>query len=294
MLNKTMNNNIKLVASDLDGTIIDKKNNISDKNFKAIEKLHENNIPFTICTGKSYAVSKKVCEKFNADFGIFGNGTQIIDFRNNKELYKKTLLKDDLIFICTFAKRHKYHIHLYTENDIVSEKLEYMDLRNYKLKEQNSNTSLNFIIVENIFDYIMQNNLDVFSLVVSSTSHNLQKFKQLLSINNNIMCTFINKRGKFKDIIINKDYEYLNISPNNINKYEALSFLKSYLKIDKENIMAIGDNINDYEMVKHSGIGVAVSDSYDDLKNVAKYVTKTSVTDGAFAEAINKYIGNVQ
>ena len=78
--------NIKLVASDLDGTIIDRNNNISEKNFNAIKKLHENNIPFTICTGKSYAVSKKICEKFNADFGIFGNGTQIIDFHTGKEL----------------------------------------------------------------------------------------------------------------------------------------------------------------------------------------------------------------
>lgn len=288
-----MNNNIKLVASDLDGTIIDKKNNISERNFKAIEKLHENNIQFTICTGKSYAVSKKVCEKFNADFGIFGNGTQIIDFHNNKELYKKVLSKEDIIFICTFAKRHKYHIHLYTENDIISEKLEYMDLRNYKLKEQNSNSALNFIIVENIFEYIKQNSLNVFSLVISTTNHNLQNFKQLLSINNNIMCTFINKRGKYKDIIINKDYEYLNISPNSINKNEALTFLKEYLNIKKENIMAIGDNINDYEMIKHSGVGVAVNDAYDDLKNVAKYVTKSSVTNGAFAEAIDKYICKV-
>ena len=54
--------------------------------------------------------------------------------------------------------------------------------------------------------------------------------------------------------------------------------------------MAIGDNINDFEMIRHSGIGVAVCDAYDDLKSAAKYVTKNSVTDGAFAEAIQKYI----
>ena len=121
-------------------------------------------------------------------------------------------------------------------------------------------------------------------------NHDLQKFKNLLSINPNIMCTFINKRGKYKDIIIDKNYEYLNISPNNINKNEALTFIRNYLKIDKENTMAVGDNINDYEMIKHSGVGVAVSDAYDDLKSVAKYVTKSSVSEGAFAEAVQKYV----
>lgn len=281
---------IKLVASDLDGTIIDRNNNISEKNYEAIELLHKKNIPFTICTGKSYAVSKKICEKFNADFGIFGNGTQIVDLHTGKELYKKVLSRDDLIFICTFAKRHNYHIHLYTENDIITEKLEYMDLRNYKLKEQNSNNSLNFIIENDIFKIIKKQDLNVFSLVISSMNHDLQKFKNLLSINPNIMCTFINKRGKYKDIIIDKNYEYLNISPNNINKNEALTFIRNYLKIDKENTMAVGDNINDYEMIKHSGVGVAVSDAYDDLKSVAKYVTKSSVSEGAFAEAVQKYV----
>ena len=89
---------IKLVASDLDGTIIDRNNNISEKNFKAIDKLHEKNIDFAICTGKSYSVSKKVCEQFNANFGIFGNGTQIIDFRTGEELLRNTLSKEDLLF----------------------------------------------------------------------------------------------------------------------------------------------------------------------------------------------------
>ena len=54
--------------------------------------------------------------------------------------------------------------------------------------------------------------------------------------------------------------------------------------------MAIGDNVNDLEMVKESGIGVAVNGAYDELKNVARYVTKASVSDGAFAEAVEKFI----
>lgn len=50
--------NIKLIASDLDGTIIDRNNNISPKNFEAINSIHEKNIEFAVCTGKSYSVSK--------------------------------------------------------------------------------------------------------------------------------------------------------------------------------------------------------------------------------------------
>ena len=102
--------------------------------------------------------------------------------------------------------------------------------------------------------------------------------------------TYISKRGKYRDTTINKDYEYLNISPLHINKNEALNFLATHLEIAKKDMLAIGDNVNDLEMVKEAGIGVAVKDAYDDLKNVAKYVTNASATEGAFAEAIEKFI----
>ena len=282
--------NIKLVASDLDGTIIDKNNTISTKNLKAIDKLHKQNVDFAICTGKSYSVSKIICKKFNANYGIFGNGTQIINLRTGKEIYRKVLSNQDLLFICTFAKRYNYHIHLYTDVDIVTEKLEYMDLRNYILKSKNSNTSLNFNIVTDITDYIEKNKPSVFSMVISSGKDSLHLFKTILSINKNILCTYISKRGKYKDLVINKDYDYLSISPTKVNKNEALSILAEYLGISKENIMAVGDNINDLEMVRDSGIGVAVKDAYDDLKKVAKYVTSISVTEGAFSEAVDKFV----
>lgn len=281
---------IKLIASDLDGTIIDRNNNIAPENFEAIKKIHKKNIDFVVCTGKSYSVSKKICDQFQASFGIFGNGTQIINLRSGKELLRKVISKGDLLFIITLAKRNNFHVHIYTDSEIISEKLEYMDLRNFLLKSTNANDSLNFNIVHNILTYVENNNISAFSIVVTTESSSLMNFKKILSINKDIDSVFINKRGKYRDNIIGKDYEYLNISPININKNEALNFLSNYLHISKEDIMAIGDNVNDLEMVRESGIGVAVNESYDDLKNVAKYVTNNKVSDGAFAEAIDKFI----
>lgn len=281
--------NIKLVASDLDGTIIDRNNHVAKKNFEAIKKIHKKNINFTVCTGKSYSVSKKICRQFNAEFGIFGNGTQIINLKTGKEIFRKTLSKQDLLFISTLAKRYKFHIHLYTDNEVISEKLEFMDLRNFMLKEKNSD-SLEFKIVKDIINYIDTSSPNVFSIIVSTENDSLIEFKNLLSVNSNIDCAYINKRGIYKDLIIDKNYEYLNISPNGVNKSEALKELCKKLNISSKDILAIGDNVNDLEMVKEAGIGVAVNSSYDDLKAVATYVTKATATDGAFAEAISKYI----
>ena len=54
--------------------------------------------------------------------------------------------------------------------------------------------------------------------------------------------------------------------------------------------MAIGDNLNDLDMVKNSGVGVAVANAYDELKQVAKYTTNNTVENGGFAEAVYKFI----
>lgn len=281
--------NIKLIASDLDGTIIDKNNHISKKNFEAIKRIHKKHINFAVCTGKSYSVSKKFCRQFNAEYGIFGNGTQIINLKTGKEIFRKTITKQDLLFISTLAKRYNFHIHLYTDNEVITEKLEFMDLRNFLLKDKNSD-SLEFKIVKDIVNYISSNSFDVFSIVISTENESLNEFKNLLSINSNIDCAYINKRGIYKDLIIDKNYEYLSISPSGINKNVALKELCQKLNISSENTLAIGDNVNDYEMIKEAGIGIAVNNSYDDLKEIATYVTKASVTEGAFAEAISKFI----
>lgn len=282
--------NIQLIASDLDGTIIDRNNFISEKNFEAIKKINDKNISFAICTGKSYSVSKKICKQLNATYGVFGNGTQIINLQTEQELFRKTLSKEDFLFIFTIAKRYNYHIHLYTDNEIVTEKLEFLDLRNFTLNSQSINSSLKFTVIDNIEKYIDKYPNNIFSVVISTDSSTLVEFQNLLSINKNITFAYINKRGIFRDNIINKDYEYLNIFPANINKNEAIKFLSKHLNISHKNILAIGDNINDYEMVKNAEIGVAINSTFSDLKPLATYVTKATVSEGGFAEAIFKYI----
>jgi len=62
---------IKLIASDLDGTIVDKDYNVCEENFKAIKEIRDRNIYFAISTAKSYAVTKSFCKQFNASYGIF-------------------------------------------------------------------------------------------------------------------------------------------------------------------------------------------------------------------------------
>ncbi len=277
---------IKLVASDLDGTIISENNFIPDANFDAINMMSEKNIDFAICTGKSYSVSKKLCSQCNATYGIFNNGSQIYDLKTGNKIYNSFLSYDDIKKCFDIAKRHHLHVHAYSDEVLVTEKLKYLDLRNFKLQ---NDSSFRFVVVSDILDYIQKNNLSIHQFIISGTE-SLKNIKTEILKEVNVSVVQISKLGEYRDCILNKEYEYLSIIPFNTNKSSALKFLSNYLSITENDVMAIGDNLNDIDMVKNSGIGVAVANAYSELKSVAKYTTKNNVSEGGFAEAVYKFI----
>lgn len=277
----------KLIASDLDGTIFDHEHSIPKDNLKAVRSIQESNIPFVVCTGKTYSVSKDICKTLHANFGIFGNGNQIINLVTGEEIAKKILTLEEIKTCFSIIQNYNLdlHIHSYTENSIITKELMYLDLRSSILFPNN----IHFEFVNSILDYIEKNNAITLKLVISSSSSLLQ-LKENLEKNTNLTVTHIIKRGIYKDKIINKEYEYLDISPSNVSKGSALNQLKNYLNLNTEDILSIGDNINDITMFEASGMGVAVNNAYDEVKQVANFTTSKSAQNGAFAEAINKFI----
>ena len=276
---------IKLIASDLDGTIIDGSNSISKDNLKAIDSLRKENIPLVICTGKTYALSKDVCKNLHARFGIFGNGSQIVDLSTGNEILSKYLSLSEIKACYSIIQKYDLHVHAYTETSIITPKLSYMDLRNSILFRDKGNMK----IVDSVLDYAKAEKEPILKLIVSSTS-SLLKVKEELEKATNLNIIHITKTGIYKDNVINKEYEYLDISPLNATKGNALQVLSNYLDVQKDDILSIGDNINDIDMFKVSNISVAVNNACDQVKLNANYVAKNSVENGAFAEAIYKFI----
>lgn len=276
---------IKLVSSDIDSTLIDNVHPICERNVQAISYLKEKYVTFALCTGKSYAISKDFCKKIGADFGVFGNGSHCVDLTTNKDIFKRTLSTGALTKCLELAKEYGMHVHANTDTGIISEKLEYLDLRNSLLFPG----KIAIKEVSDIYNTLVTGNAQILQLVLSSVE-DLSEFKAKLQQVEGISITHIRKKGKYRDNIIDKDYEYLDISASNVSKGTGVKALSDYLGIPQNEILAIGDNINDISMFKIAGIGVAVSNSYDEVKEVADFVTKNSAGNGGFADAIYKFI----
>ena len=280
---------IKLIASDLDGTMFEKGNVIPETNLKAINDINNSNINFTICTGKTYSLFKNICQDIGTGYGIFGNGNQIINLKTGEEIYRKLLKNEDVLFCINTAKKLNLHVHLNTNKEVITEKLLYMDLRNFELTKNDKNIDLEFKIVTDIQKYVKRENPEILKLVISAEK-DLASLKKEFAKNKNLQVNLIRKVDKYRDEIIGKEYEYLDIMPAGINKEQALEVLENYLKIDKSEVLAIGDNLNDLEMIKDSGVGIAVANAYDEVKEVANYTTTTTAQNGGFAEAVYKFI----
>ena len=90
-----------------------------------------------------------------------------------------------------------------------------------------------------------------------------------------------------EDVLV--EYYYTEITNENVNKWTALDFLLKVLNIDKENVIAIGDNFNDREMIEEAGLGIAMGNSNPLMKIYADAIVKDNNSDGV-CEAFQKYI----
>ena len=276
---------IQLLASDLDGTVV-YSNEITTKDLEAVRNLKQMDVEFVICTGKTYAMTKDICNALEPVYGIFGNGTQIMSIQTGKEIIRNTIINTQVIECLEIAKKHNLHIHIYTDDKIIAqENLNYMAYRNYVLyKDQ-----VEFEIVDSMETYIKEQKPNILKLILSGEKE-LLEVKHEIEAKEKVIAIQIKKYGEYIDKIVGKEYEYLDIVPKHVTKYQALIQLSTYLHMPMEEIMAIGDNINDIEMIKHAGIGVAIGGSYEEVQKVASYVTKNTVKTGGFAEAVSKFI----
>ena len=85
------------------------------------------------------------------------------------------------------------------------------------------------------------------------------------------------------------EYFYTEISAMNVNKWTAIEFLMKKLEIEKQQVIAIGDNMNDKEMIENAGIGIAIEGSTPQIRQIADYITNSNNDEGV-AKALEKYI----
>lgn len=263
---------IKLVVSDLDGTLIDNEEVLSKKAIRVIKKLKEKGIHFTIASGRVESMCEEYVKELEIDIPyIAGNGATIkkkdtllkkskIAIRNIKPLFQKA----DELGMSIIYSIDGVEIPYKTTPWIISEQEEFDRYHNphYFIEEEWKN-----IYIDKLMIVDDEESGDISILV--------EMRKGLKAY-----CSFTQYGNRVIEVV-DKDS----------TKASALRELVGILGIELEDVLAIGDHQNDIEMIDEAGIGVSVSNGVDEVKQVADYVTKRCCSEGVI-EAIEKFVLN--
>ena len=284
---------IKLIASDMDGTLLNHNHKIPKENVKLINFAKNQGIEFVVATGRAYyeALPALNEENINCDVISFNGG--IVYDKNGNIISITPMLPKDLYYTIEILKSFDISYQLYTKNTIYTTSIEtdinaYIDLirsNGYEpdvehlRAEAQQKLDVGYITeVENIELYLNEKeNPPIKIIAISNDISKLENATKLLSENTSISVT---SSGANNIEIMHKD----------ATKGEALKEIAKIYGINLENTVAIGDNLNDQAMLDIVGYSVAMKNGNTILKEQAKFVTEKTNSEGGVADTIFKLI----
>ena len=284
---------IKLIASDMDGTLLNHNHKIPKENVELINYAKNQGIEFIVATGRAYyeALPALNEENINCDVISFNGG--IVYDKNGNIISITPMLPKDLYYTIEILKSFDISYQLYTKNTIYTKSIEtdinaYIDLIRsngydpdveHLRAEAQQKLDVGYITeVENIELYLNEKeNPPIKIIAISNDISKLENAAKLLSENTSISVTSSGANN-------------IEIMHKNATKGEALKEIAKIYGINLENAVAIGDNLNDQAMLDIVGYSVAMKNGNTILKEQAKYVTEKTNSEGGVADTIFKLI----
>lgn len=261
---------IKMLVLDIDGTILSERKGISDNLKKHIRILRHNGIKVVIATGRMHVSARHIAKELGTDEPIISyQGGLVIDSDNRKlwsKLLDETLAKE----VISYLRNEKIHINVYVNDELIVENIsrEVLDYVDGKYISYTKVDSLDNICFEGLNK-------------VLAIDYDKEKIINLVDI--------LREKYQEKLYIVRSTPHFCEVSHPEATKGNGIRFLAEQWKIEQHEIMAIGDQDNDIEMLKAAGKRVAMGNATENLKEVANFITKTVDEDGV-VHAIKTFI----
>ena len=286
----------KLVAIDLDGTMLNAYGIVTENTKKAIQKAAQKGAEIVIASGRPIDSIKAIAEEIGSKkYLIAGNGALIYDIQKEQIIYDKFLPKQKVLEIIKICEENSIAYNIYTEQTVLTTALKYNVLYYQKenlKKEESKQTKIS--IIKDMYDYIKNKQEDKFlkvticddtQAVFQSIIRKLRKIEGIEVLDASHMSRKTIKQGTEE---ITVEYYYAEISVENVDKWYAIEYLMQIMNLQKNEVMAIGDNINDKKMIEEAGLGVIMAGSTPEVSQIADYITASNNEDGV-AKVLEKF-----
>lgn len=281
----------KLIAIDIDGTLLNSKSELTDGTIEILKQASERGIYIVLTSGRMTSVIKEFCQKIGADkFLIAENGASIVDLQTNELIYKKYISKKVVLDIVDMCEENDIYYMIYTNKELIVKNLKHMALFFYK-QNYNPNARLETHIADRRYIELLKDDFtkimicDEDRVIYNSIVNRLRKNSDIDVMDIPHISTKVLNIGTEEKVI---SYSYADISAKGTNKWSAIEALITTLGIKSEEVIAIGDNINDMQMIRNAGLGVAMANGSPALKEIADEIAPSNDDDGV-AYIVKKY-----
>ena len=284
---------IKLIASDMDGTLLNSDHKIPKENIELIKFAQKNGIQFVVATGRAYYEALPALNNENIKCDVISFNGGIIYDKNGNIINITPMKLKDLYYTIEILKSLEISYQLYTKNTIYTNSIEtditaYIDLirangeepneQHLRQEARNRLTLGHITEVDNIELYLNQENNPAIKVI--GISNDLEKLKhatELLSGNDNISVTSSGANN-------------VEIMDKKATKGEALKIVADIHDINLRNAIAIGDNLNDQAMLDIVEYSIAMKNGNKDLQKTSKFITEKTNSEGGVADSVMKLL----
>lgn len=278
------NKAIKLLALDVDGTLFDDSGKISQASIDAMNQAREAGIEVVPTSGRDYdGIPWDQLEKVDINYVITTNGSAVYEAKTKKCLYEKYLDSGKMIPIFEYLLKKEIYINVfvdgvnYTPVQVYSY-IDNLDLPDYVIQHMKENRKG----ITDLIEYLKNGDAKM-----QKATLNFQKQENGEFLNRKEVQEYLEKCPDIK--VVDGGFDNLEFTKAGTNKAAGLKFLAGHLGMTMDEVMAVGDSENDIEMLREAGLGIAMGNASDEVKEVADEITLDNEHEGV-AAAIGKYI----
>ncbi len=257
----------KLIAIDIDRTLLSSEHTVSDETRQYLKKLVADGHIVVIATGRILSSAEAIKDELGLDISYVGcNGATLYDHINQR-IVADALDKTTVNRIIDVFQKHDIYHHYYTEDTIYANRLEHVAKRFKYYNDTATVKHVKQIIVNQDLKKTLDGNTvykfgmyDDGTFDLAAVEADLKEIDGIFLVYSNIGLLDVMKEG--------------------ISKWTAIEHLIEMHGLTKDDVIAFGDSPNDIEMIKNAGLGVAMGNAVDAVKAVANQQTLTSDEDG--------------
>ncbi len=264
----------KLVAIDMDGTLLKEDKTISERTKKAIQSAREKGVTVVLATGRPIEGVSRYLEELNMytehDYVLSYNGALIQKTKSKEAVAKVALKGEDLHYLRKLSDELGVNIHAF------SEKRGLITPKNSKYTEVEAEI----------------NNIEIHEMNIDNIPDDEVMIKIMMIDEPEILGEAMEKLPKEvyeKYTVVRSAPFFLEFLNKSVNKGVGVELLAKHLGVKQEEVITFGDAGNDLHMIEYAGLGVAMGNAFDEVKEAANYITDTNENDGV-AKAIEKFI----